>query len=64
SHIVHMNLLCKPTGKPNAFCPVDWLVEWNNLYTKAIYLGSGPNNTIEYIYKQLPLIEVFRSCHG
>jgi hypothetical protein len=30
-----MNMLCNPTGKPNAFRPVDWLVERNNLYTKV-----------------------------
>ncbi|KAH9010902.1 hypothetical protein EDB85DRAFT_1879137 [Lactarius pseudohatsudake] len=35
SHIVRMNILCNPTGKPNAFRPVDWLVERNNLYTKV-----------------------------
>ncbi|KAH9169083.1 hypothetical protein EDB89DRAFT_1854937 [Lactarius sanguifluus] len=63
SHLVRMNLLCNPTGKPNAFCPVDWLVERNNLYTKVIYSGSGPNSNIDYICKQSPLIEVFRSCH-
>ncbi|KAI9437121.1 hypothetical protein BJY52DRAFT_1130112 [Lactarius psammicola] len=34
SHIVRMNLLCNPTGRPNAFRPVNWLVERNNLYTK------------------------------
>ncbi|KAH9176467.1 hypothetical protein EDB89DRAFT_2112841 [Lactarius sanguifluus] len=63
SHLVRMNLLCNPTGKPNAFHPVDWLVERNNLYTKVIYSGSGPNSNIDYICKQSPLIEVFRSCH-
>ncbi|KAH9158641.1 hypothetical protein EDB89DRAFT_2118542 [Lactarius sanguifluus] len=63
SHLVRMNLLCNPTGKPNAFRPVDWLVERNNLYTKVIYSGSGPNSNIDYICKQSPLIEVFRSCH-
>jgi hypothetical protein len=35
SHIIRMNLLCNPTGKPNAFCAVDWMVERNNLYTKV-----------------------------
>ncbi|KAI9455461.1 hypothetical protein BJY52DRAFT_1121970 [Lactarius psammicola] len=63
SRIVRMNALCNPTGKPNAFRPVDWLVERNNLYTKVIYAGSGPNRNIEYICKQSPLIEMFRSCH-
>ncbi|KAH9023949.1 hypothetical protein EDB85DRAFT_1870357 [Lactarius pseudohatsudake] len=63
SRLVRMNLLCNPTGKRNAFRPVDWLVERNNLYTKVIYSGSGLNSTIDYICKQSPLIEVFRSCH-
>jgi hypothetical protein len=30
-----MNALCNPTGRANAFRPVDWLVERNNLYTKV-----------------------------
>ncbi|KAI9429352.1 hypothetical protein H4582DRAFT_2065370 [Lactarius indigo] len=63
SHLVLMNLLRNPTGKPNALRPVDWLVERNNLYTKVIYSGSGPNSNIDYICKQPPPIEVFRSCH-
>ncbi|KAH9167844.1 hypothetical protein EDB89DRAFT_1890233 [Lactarius sanguifluus] len=63
SHIIRMNILCNPTGKPNAFRPVDWLVERNNLYTKVIYAGCGPNKNMDYICKQSPLIEVFRSCH-
>ncbi|KAH8976432.1 hypothetical protein EDB92DRAFT_1938755 [Lactarius akahatsu] len=63
SQIVRMNMLCNPTGKPNAFRPVDWLVERNNLYMKVIYARSGPNRTMDYICQQSPLIEVFRSCH-
>ncbi|KAG1890423.1 uncharacterized protein F5891DRAFT_965010, partial [Suillus fuscotomentosus] len=35
SNIVRMNLLCNLTGKPFAFCAVDWVVECNNLYTKV-----------------------------
>ena len=30
---------------------------------QVIYAGSGPNRNIDYICKQSPLIEVFRSCH-
>ncbi|KAF8272035.1 hypothetical protein EI94DRAFT_1566986 [Lactarius quietus] len=47
----------------NMFQPADWLVEHNNLYTKVIYARSGPNQTIDYICKQSPLIEVFQSWH-
>ncbi|KAF9225046.1 hypothetical protein BS17DRAFT_701773, partial [Gyrodon lividus] len=61
--IVHMNLLCNPTGKENAFQAVDWLVEWNNLYTKVIFPGSRPNHTIENITKKSPLIEIYHNCH-
>ncbi|KAH9071528.1 hypothetical protein EDB83DRAFT_2574710 [Lactarius deliciosus] len=46
-----------------ALRPIDWLVERNNLYTKVIYAGSGPNRTMDYICQQSPLIEVFRNCH-
>ncbi|KAI9431078.1 hypothetical protein H4582DRAFT_2113548 [Lactarius indigo] len=63
SQIVRMNMLCNPTGKPNAFRPVNWLIERNNLYMKVIYAGSGPNRMMDYICQQSPLIEVFRSCH-
>jgi hypothetical protein len=34
-HIIRMNWLCNPTGKPHGFRAVDWLVERNNLYTKV-----------------------------
>ncbi|KAG1829034.1 hypothetical protein DFJ58DRAFT_719737 [Suillus subalutaceus] len=61
--IIRLNLLCNPTGKPNAFRAVDWLVEQNNLCTKVIFAGTGPNCTIDHIIKQSPLIEVFRNCH-
>ncbi|KAH7902832.1 hypothetical protein BJ138DRAFT_1021471, partial [Hygrophoropsis aurantiaca] len=61
--IIQMNLLCNPTGKPNEFRAVDWLVERNNLYTKVIFPGGGPNRTIDNIIKESPLIEVYRHCH-
>ncbi|KAG1850876.1 hypothetical protein F4604DRAFT_1592689, partial [Suillus subluteus] len=61
--IIRMNLLCNPMGKSLSFRPVDWLVERNNLYTKVIFAGTGPNRTIEHIIKQSPLIEVYRNCH-
>ncbi|KAH7913660.1 hypothetical protein BJ138DRAFT_1001804, partial [Hygrophoropsis aurantiaca] len=61
--IIRNNLLCNPTGKPHAFRAVDWLVERNNLYTKVIYAGTGPNRTIDHIIKESPLIEVYRNCH-
>ncbi|KAG2084330.1 uncharacterized protein F5147DRAFT_748810 [Suillus discolor] len=63
SNIVRMNLLCNPTGKPFAFRAVDWVVERNNLYTKVIFRGGGPNGTLDHIIKESPLIEVYRNCH-
>ncbi|KIJ10040.1 hypothetical protein PAXINDRAFT_164302 [Paxillus involutus ATCC 200175] len=63
SDIIRMNLLCNPTGKAFAFRAVDWLVERNNLYTKVIFRGAGPNGTLEHIIKESPLIEVYRNCH-
>ncbi|KAG1754913.1 uncharacterized protein EDB91DRAFT_1042621, partial [Suillus paluster] len=61
--IVRTNLLCNPTGKPLAFRAVDWVVKRNNLYTKVIFRGGGPNGTLDHIIKESPLIEVYRSCH-
>ncbi|KAG2028921.1 hypothetical protein BDR03DRAFT_882337 [Suillus americanus] len=63
SDIIRMNLLCNPSGHALAFRAVDWVVERNNLYTKVIYRGGGPNGTIEHIIKESPLIEVYRNCH-
>ncbi|KAG1896135.1 uncharacterized protein F5891DRAFT_959147, partial [Suillus fuscotomentosus] len=60
---IRMNLLCNPSGHALAFRAVDWVVERNNLYTKVIYRGGGPNGTLEHIIKESPLIEVYRNCH-
>ncbi|KAF8961386.1 hypothetical protein BDZ97DRAFT_1905532 [Flammula alnicola] len=61
--IIRMNWLCNPTGRPDAFRAVDWVVERNNLYTKVIYGGSGSNRTIDHIVEESILIELFRECH-
>ncbi|KAG2087739.1 hypothetical protein BD769DRAFT_1632408 [Suillus cothurnatus] len=61
--IIRMNLLCNPSGHALVFRAVDWVVERNNLYTKVIYRGGGPNGTIEHIIKESPLIKVYRNCH-
>lgn len=34
-HIIQMNWLINPTGKPDGFRGVDWVVELVNLYTKV-----------------------------
>ncbi|EGO30353.1 hypothetical protein SERLADRAFT_345251, partial [Serpula lacrymans var. lacrymans S7.9] len=63
SQIIRQNLLCNPTEKPHAFKAIDWLVELNNLCTKVIFAGTGPNHTIDHIIKESSLIEVYHSCH-
>ncbi|KIK76014.1 hypothetical protein PAXRUDRAFT_18507 [Paxillus rubicundulus Ve08.2h10] len=55
SHIIRINLLCNPTGKVFAFRAVDWLVERNNLYTKVIFRGGGPNGSLDHIIKESPI---------
>jgi hypothetical protein len=62
--VIKNNWLVNPTGKPNGFRGVDWLVERNNLFTKVIYGGSGSNCTIERIIEESNLIELFRICHA
>ncbi|KXN90924.1 hypothetical protein AN958_03199, partial [Leucoagaricus sp. SymC.cos] len=31
---IWMNILCNPTGQPDHFCGLDWVIEHNNLYIK------------------------------
>jgi hypothetical protein len=40
SDIIRKNWLVNPTGKPNEWRGVDWLVERNNLYTKVSKMCS------------------------
>jgi hypothetical protein len=61
--IICRNWLCNPTGKPFGFRGVDWLIELNNLYTKHIFGGHGPNRCIELVMKYSPLIQLLRACH-
>ncbi|TCD59776.1 hypothetical protein EIP91_011478 [Steccherinum ochraceum] len=63
ARIFRMNWLCNPTGRPDGFRPVDWLVELMNLYTKVVYPGIGFTRTIQLVLKQSPLIETFRRVH-
>ncbi|KAG6875407.1 hypothetical protein C0992_003987, partial [Termitomyces sp. T32_za158] len=57
---VCLHVLVNPTGKPGKFRGVDWCVELNNLYTKAIHGGGSSNYTIERIIKESPLIQTYR----
>ncbi|KAH7904695.1 hypothetical protein BJ138DRAFT_1018767 [Hygrophoropsis aurantiaca] len=47
SRIIRLNMLCNPTGKSGAFRAIDWLVERNNLYTKAPHIVLLCHVTIE-----------------
>ncbi|THH23068.1 hypothetical protein EUX98_g8113 [Antrodiella citrinella] len=58
-----MNWLCNPTGKPDGFRAIDWVVELMNLFTKVVYGSSGYTRTLLLIIKQSPLIETFRKIH-
>ncbi|KAF8311900.1 hypothetical protein DL93DRAFT_2115578, partial [Clavulina sp. PMI_390] len=60
---IRLNWLLNPTGRHDGFRAVDWVIELNNLYLKAVYSGSGPNKTIEHILSQSGIIELLRSCH-
>ncbi|KIJ27529.1 hypothetical protein M422DRAFT_62013 [Sphaerobolus stellatus SS14] len=60
---IRMNWLVNPTGRPDGFRAVDWLVELANKYTKVIYGGKFSNRTLHLMIKQSPLIEVFRGVH-
>ncbi|KAG8999248.1 hypothetical protein FRB90_012122 [Tulasnella sp. 427] len=61
---VRLNWFVNPTGKPNGFRGVDWVIERNNLRHKRTYSGQGPNRTIKFIIKQSPLIEVYQNTHS
>ncbi|KAI0052951.1 hypothetical protein FA95DRAFT_1482269 [Auriscalpium vulgare] len=60
---VRYNCLVNPTGKPNEFRAVDWLVELNNLFTKETYGGSGSNYTKKRVLEESVLVEIYRACH-
>ncbi|TFK78632.1 hypothetical protein K466DRAFT_507002 [Polyporus arcularius HHB13444] len=60
---IRLNWLCNPTGQPDGFRAVDWLVELMNLFTKVVYGSSGYTRTFRLIIKQSPLIELFRKVH-
>ncbi|KAJ3880876.1 hypothetical protein F5051DRAFT_298373, partial [Lentinula edodes] len=55
------NWLFNSKGTPDGFRAFDWLQELNNLYTKVIFAGKGPNHTKQLIFKRSPLLDVYRS---
>ncbi|KAG8750593.1 hypothetical protein FRC14_000370 [Serendipita sp. 396] len=63
ARVVRRNWLCNPKGKVFGFRGIDWLVELNNLYTKEIFSGHGPNRSIQLIKKHSILIQILQQCH-
>ncbi|KZS95038.1 hypothetical protein SISNIDRAFT_408834 [Sistotremastrum niveocremeum HHB9708] len=63
ARVVMQSWLVNPTGKPDGYRGVDWLVERNNLATKSIYSGKSSNHTVATLIKRSPLIEILRQCH-
>ncbi|KAF8328525.1 uncharacterized protein EI90DRAFT_2828434, partial [Cantharellus anzutake] len=70
AQVIRSHWVCNPSGRPDGFRGVDWLVERNNLYTKAvthlpqvIIGGSSSNRTLTHIINQSSLIETYRMVH-
>ncbi|KAJ3576948.1 hypothetical protein NP233_g92 [Leucocoprinus birnbaumii] len=61
SRAIRLNILCNPTGKPDHFRALDWVIELNILYIKHIHGGQFSNRTVERIIKESPLIEIYKS---
>ncbi|KAG1796230.1 uncharacterized protein HD556DRAFT_1431369 [Suillus plorans] len=58
---VRYHILVNPSGKAGSFRAIDWCMESNNLYTKVIHGGKGPNRTIDRIILESPLVQVYRN---
>ena len=59
-----LNWLVNPTGHPGKFRAVDWCVELNNLFTKAVHGGDYSNYTVDRIIKESPLVEIYRQARA
>ncbi|KIJ58559.1 hypothetical protein HYDPIDRAFT_102417 [Hydnomerulius pinastri MD-312] len=57
-------MLVNPTGKVMKWQAVDWCVELNNLFTKVKNGGKGPNRTVERIFLESPLVQVYRNVQS
>ncbi|KAK1233610.1 hypothetical protein PQX77_003230 [Marasmius sp. AFHP31] len=55
------NWLFNSTGKPDGWQAYDWLQEENNLYTKVIFAGQGPNRTKKLVIKRSVLLPIYKS---
>ncbi|KAF8331613.1 uncharacterized protein EI90DRAFT_2885346, partial [Cantharellus anzutake] len=60
AQVIRSHWVCNPSGRPDGFRGVDWLVERNNLYTKAGEPAySHSNRTLTHIINQSSLIETY-----
>ncbi|KAI0073016.1 hypothetical protein K474DRAFT_1604071 [Panus rudis PR-1116 ss-1] len=59
-NIILQNWLVNPTGKPNAWVPVDLMQEHMNYWIKVIYKAHGSNATIEWLQMISPCIDTLR----
>lgn len=64
AEIIRNNWLANPTGKPDGFRGVDWVVERNNFMHKCLHSGAGSNRTLANLIKESPLIMDFQNAHG
>ncbi|KAI0074176.1 hypothetical protein K474DRAFT_1601943 [Panus rudis PR-1116 ss-1] len=59
-NIILQNWLVNPTGKPNAWVPVDLMQEHMNYWIKVIYKAHGSNATMEWLQMISPCIDTLR----
>ncbi|KAF8345006.1 hypothetical protein F5887DRAFT_917780 [Amanita rubescens] len=62
-HAIRYNILVNPTGKPEKFRAIDWLVELHNLEIKVKHGGQGPNHTVKRIIEESALIATYKNTH-
>ncbi|KAH9896144.1 uncharacterized protein BXZ73DRAFT_63062 [Epithele typhae] len=58
--IILKNWLVNPTGKNNAWVPVDLMQEHMNFWTKIVYKAQGSNASWEWLSMITPCITLFR----
>jgi len=58
--IILKNWLVNPTGKPNAWVPVDLLQEHMNFWIKTVYKAQGSNASWEWLSMISPCIDILR----
>ncbi|KAF8595439.1 hypothetical protein BDV93DRAFT_456821, partial [Ceratobasidium sp. AG-I] len=59
-NLVLQNMLLNPTGKPNAFVPLDLHQEHGNFWIKVIYNAHGSNASWSWLSVIAPCVEALR----